>query len=440
MNNKIFVVLIAFVLLFTLNLSLNNSHASLDLIYKLPVIITNNQNISTPNPFQQLIKLNVQTINNDLHVSNIKASIVYPEEYDTNGFIGGGVGTGTTANFEFTYLNGEVIPSWIEGNASGILLIWLKLTSILAHSSETIYLDIFAPSDNLLSSSGSFGIGENPLLSPKYGEYDDGSSVFDFYDNFAGKSLNGNNWVYGGTGSIIVNNSVYQQTNKYIYIITRNGFNPQTTICDEYSSKATTNAPYVAFSMTVGNFNNSNGYFWLDNSYNYFSNGSYSRISRYIGVHNEGFNSGNIESESWQSDNQIYITDYGYSDCSYENQTFDSYLMPSEVYYGIGLQNESNGFINTTWFRVRAYPPNGVMPSVYFDVGLNVSVSYQNNNLISNNTSIYSYNSTSGFLQFSNQYFSFMLDPEFLFYLVSIVFVIFSIYMGVAVVRRRKNG
>jgi len=435
MKNKMFVILVLFVLLFTLNLSLNNSHASLSLIYRLPIIITNSQNISTPNPFQQLISINVQSINQNLSSMNIKASLIFDGPIGTsNGFLY--YKNYNFSNFDFSYLSGQIIPAWIASGPNpygqGDLLVWLKLNSIGARSSITIYLNIFSLNDNLLGN----GIGEDPTLSPIYGEYDNGAEVFDFYDNFAGHSLNGNNWVYGGTGSIMVNNTVSLKTDKYIYIMTRNGFNPQNTICDVFVRAVTGNN--AAFSMTVGNFNNSVGYFWLANPYNKFSNGSYANRWSYIGNNNvNGFCAGPVSSMSWQTNNNhVFITDFG----APENQSFDSYLTPSEIYYGVGLQYRSNGSINVTWFRVRAYPPNDVMPSVYFDFGLNVSVSYPNNNLIFNNTSIYNYNSTSGSLQFNTQYFSFMLDPEFLIYLVSVVFVIFSVFMGVAAVRRRRNG
>ncbi|MEM3265227.1 MAG: hypothetical protein QXH07_04660, partial [Thermoplasmata archaeon] len=34
-----------------------------------------------------------------------------------------------TANFEFTYPNGTVIPAWIESNNSGVLTTWLNITN-----------------------------------------------------------------------------------------------------------------------------------------------------------------------------------------------------------------------------------------------------------------------------------------------------------------------
>jgi len=435
--NKLIVIGIAFILIFTLNLSFHDSHASLTPIYQWPITITNHQNISTPNPFQQLIKLNIQSLNQQLSASNIKASLIFTGQYGSNGVVP--KGTGTFANFEFSYPNGQVIPAWIEDNASGYLLIWLKLVSIPAGSSITIYLDIFSSTTNLLSASGTAGIGESPLYSPVYAEYDDGASVFEFYDNFAGQSLNGNNWVYGGSGSIIVNNSAYEKTSSYIYIMTKQGFNPQSTIADVFAGQMTLNT-YSSFSMTIGQINTSSGYFWLANAYDPYGYGSYAKGVAFTGS-GSGFDSGNVETESWQSNNKhVYITDYGYSS-SYNNQTFNYYSTPSLIYYGIGLVAVSSGYINITWFRVRAYPPYGIMPSVYFNPVLAVSVSYpsENSNSTMNYTVIYpQYNATSENLQFNSQYFSFIIDPLFIFSLLIILSLIFIIFMAIAVVRKRR--
>ena len=161
-NNKIIVIIIAFILLFTISLTLNNSHASLNTLgalYNVPITIINSQNISTPNPYQQQITLNE---------SEFKGFIVY---------------NGNFANFEFSYSNGTIIPAWIQQNNSGNLIIWLKLYSINASSSITIYLDIFSKNDNLLSNLGNLGVGEAPGLSEVYGEYDNGNYVFSIYIN-----------------------------------------------------------------------------------------------------------------------------------------------------------------------------------------------------------------------------------------------------------------
>ena len=98
---------------------------------------------------------------------------------------------GSIANFEFTYANGTVIPSWIESNQSNQTLVWLNITN----TTTNVYLDFFNMTTNMLNSSGTNGIGEAPQLSASYGQYDDGADVFGNY--FAGNSLSG--WTVAGT-------------------------------------------------------------------------------------------------------------------------------------------------------------------------------------------------------------------------------------------------
>ena len=92
---------------------------------------------------------------------------------------------GSIANFEITYANGTVVPSWIESNQSNQTLVWLNITN----TTTNVYLDFFNMTTNMLNSTGTNGIGEAPQLSSTYAEYDDGASVFTNYWNFAGTSL-----------------------------------------------------------------------------------------------------------------------------------------------------------------------------------------------------------------------------------------------------------
>ena len=417
MNNRILVFVIIFIFLFAINVISINVHATTISIYQIPVKITNSQNVSTPNPFQEEIYLNINVLDSGYNIN-----IIYNS-------------SSNFANFEFVYANGQVVPSWIESNNSGTLLIWVKLPSIQAFGSIIIYLDVFPSNFNLLSSSGIYGIGENPLLSKNYAEYDDGSSVFDFYDNFDGSGLNSNKWVYGGSGSIIVDNGIIMKDAGTIYVITAFGFNPQNTIFDVMP---VTNFPigdnnFGVISMTNGNSGNSSGYFWFfGNEFYTYGIGSYSGSLSTTNVGAQ-INPGEIGSESWQSENlQDYMINYGY-----HNESFSSYPLPSQVYYGFGIRfYESNEYLNVSWARVRAYPPNDVMPYVSF--GVVASVSYSENNLTTNNTKTYTFNSTSGNLQFNNQYFLFDIDPLFLIYFVIFIFVIFSIFMAIASVRRHR--
>jgi len=154
-------------------------------IVAIPIILYNSQNQTTPTPFQQMIQINETQF-------PFKNVIIYNK---------------TFANFEFIYQNDTVIPAWIESNQSGKLTIWVKLVkSIPADSSATIYLK-YAGSKNLLNSSGTTGIGEAPQLSSTYGQYDDGASVFNYYQRWGGLSTLPSGW------SSIANTSITYASN-----------------------------------------------------------------------------------------------------------------------------------------------------------------------------------------------------------------------------------
>ncbi|MGC8669565.1 MAG: hypothetical protein ACP5TL_00205 [Candidatus Micrarchaeia archaeon] len=154
--------------------------------YAAELTIQNNQSASTPVPFQELLNISE---------SELKKYINF---------------NGALANFEFVNSNGQVIPAWIEANQSGNLLIWLRLDqAVPADGSSNVYIVFGSKNENLLSSSGTFGIGEAPELSQVYAQYDDGFQVFNFYDNFAGTSLNSWwNYAIGPFGTLEVDNGL----------------------------------------------------------------------------------------------------------------------------------------------------------------------------------------------------------------------------------------
>jgi len=347
---KIIYILIVVLLLF-MTISFQNSQAnskeSLILAYQIPVALYNSQNVSTSDPFQQMIKLNE---------SNYKGIIIY---------------NGSFANFEFTYENGTVIPAWIESNNSGILLIWVKLISIQALSFLTIYLDIFSSNDNLLNSTGKVGIGEAPQLSSIYGEYDDGASVFNFYDNFAGTSLNTNKWtnnIANSGGTLTINNGMSytrpSSGNNYPFIYSTSTFSagiyetygniPSGGTSGSYvyaifglASSANINTNMVA----VGNFG---GFYGLQTS---TSNGNVNTVS--------GLSGGMYIWQVWIPSSSPSII---YGSQNYGIQISSSTDMPT-LPQSIIFEDQANSGINLGpfyWVRIRAYPPNSVMPNVSF--------------------------------------------------------------------------
>ena len=110
-----------------------------------PITITNTQSSATPSPFQQMINFT----SSDPGFSSIST---------------GNFGQ----NLEFFYYNGTVIPSWLESYTSNYAIWWLKLSSIPAGSSETVYVGFAPASTNLFNTVND---GEAPGLSTIYGEY-----------------------------------------------------------------------------------------------------------------------------------------------------------------------------------------------------------------------------------------------------------------------------
>ena len=110
------------------------------------------------------------------------------------------------SNLRFVY-NGQFVPAWLESINNGTATIWIKMpVSIPANSSIT--LNLYANSN--LNFDGVYW-GEAPQLSPTYAQYDNGASMFNFYDNFAGTSLNTNKWINNVAnigGTLIINNGL----------------------------------------------------------------------------------------------------------------------------------------------------------------------------------------------------------------------------------------
>jgi len=275
-----------------------------------------------------------------LNESNYKGYMIYNRSF---------------ANFEFVYANSTVIPAWIESNNSGKLIMWLKINSIPALSSEMIYLDIFPLNDNLLNATGKNGIGEAPQLSPTYGEYDDGASVFNFYDNFAGTSLNTNKWT-----SLA---SVYTIDNGLQITAT-----PSTTDNNFLESVSKYSVPLIIdiYRYTTNNSNNA----WFGFSFpNTFSTGGvlfYDQLGWSMYKGSSQISGGSESLNTWYIQTGILAP----NGQALENINYNNILSSSIGYYSGTSGNiyigDGGGRGIIQWLRTRTYPPNSVMPSVTF--------------------------------------------------------------------------
>ena len=325
-----------------------------------PLTIANTQNQGTPSPFQQMI--------------NVTSSSPGWAGISSSPF---------GQNVEFFSATGQILDSWLENYTSTHAIWWVKLTSsIPAGSKQTIYMGFAPTSTNLFNTNN---VGEAPQLSSIYAEYDDGANVFIQY---GGKSWSSFTFV-GGTWT------------------TANGYLQQTATTGSYS-----NGPAALIEST--NYS-ATGQYVLGMAFNYTTE-AVARLGiiavatpittsnvcgyRFIGQQGDngaGFISFLNDGVAWvvnnnyqgavSTDYTMVITDAGgtWSGNLYLGYTESGTPLTSLAatayttnnaegtnigYVGISAAYSSSVVvanpINVMWFYMRAYPPNGVMPSVSF--------------------------------------------------------------------------
>ena len=339
----------------------------------VPITFTNAQSSATPAIFQAMITVN---------------SLMYSRFINSNWF-----------NVEFTSgpaATGFPVNAWVEQSPSNTLtntIVWLRLTAAISGSggTNTIYMDFMT--SNVMSASGS--IGEAPQWScnnpsntvsgcgaGQYGQYDNGANVFTNYWNFAGSTT--------PSTLIIVNSGQhYYQNNGIVFALTDTSASYVAV-----ESKSTYSAPYVVdadianipVAGVTGNMQlflgesttNTINTGVLDAPYNSFSNRAavsipasldYDTSGAYAGYNNALLPNptvyNGIYSLAWTSAG----TPWG----QYNYTTFTNsitYTMPSSLYAFISAPGYGtwSGTLNEfmQWFRTRAVPPGGTMPSFSF--------------------------------------------------------------------------
>jgi hypothetical protein len=318
------------------------------IVYSVPVMITNTQAEATSGSFTQMITVDFTKY----------ASYAAPN----------------LQNVEFFTPNGNVIPSWLEsGNTTSTdAIFWLHLGSINPGSGQ-IFMGFVSQSTSLFGQGGP--VGEAPELSTHYGEYDNGVSIFPFYDNFRGNTLS-SNWVNNSAVSrnpVSVNNGlVIGQTSNESNIpavYSKNSFTVPGTL-EFYTTIHTSSSSY---GLGVGLMSSSNP---VNNS---ILVGSGRGPARGLWTTSNGtvqcmsspqvaldFNTPYVYSISVSQTPPSTVTftvDYNYSSAMSTSRDVPT------VPLSIGFLNGRNspGVLGPTyWVRIRAYPPNGVMPTVSF--------------------------------------------------------------------------
>ena len=298
-----------------------------------PITLSNTQGTATASPFQQMV--------------TVPYSVYH------------GYAASNFQNVEFLYSNGTVIPSWLESYTySSNAIYWLKLGSIPADSSMTVYMGFTSNSSSLLNNVND---GEAPQLSSTYGEYDDGGNVFVAYDNFAGTEINSSTMSWKDGSNAVIDNGLTMTecltVDCAIGISTVQNFSVGSQTLDFYGTFATSNGnAYSAARMGL----------LTDHAAGMGAQSGYSTtyLSNTTSIENLA-----TDYYSYASTPSVWtIETYGDDVNSFRNYGDEYSEITAQVASGIGflLQSYSTGEYHINWIRIRNSPPNGVMPSLSF--------------------------------------------------------------------------
>ena len=313
--------------------------------------ITNSQSSATPNPFQQMV--NITSADNGFQ-------LISPD---------------FGQNVEFFYSNGTVIPSWLESYSSSNAIWWLKIGSIPASSSITVYMGIAPTSTNLFNNVND---GEAPQLTcpnpsntascSTYAEYDDGANVFNYYTNFSGTSLP-SGWIetvsVSGNTYSVDNGLTLTATNGNVLVLQySNAFNPQTNILDFYGHFENQGFGGVGYTPNDGYPMASPGSIGIGVDIP-IPNAYLTRASGSTEIQIDSLTLGTTPYlfSLWESPSEMY----GQANYQYTTSNSNDFTAETSLYPGVMLaQRSGTDYMFIQYLRVRAYPPNGVIPSVSF--------------------------------------------------------------------------
>ena len=291
------------------------------------ITITNSQSDPTPSPFQQLLNLNLSSI---LSSSSQLLNLEFCLDVNCN----------------------TPLYAWIESYNSNLssVYIWINLpVSIPANSSITIYMFV-------RNSIQYPYTGMSPTLTTTYAQYDNGENVFQFYDNFAGTSLK-SSWSSYVTsnatlGTITVNNGLTLSGGSSWWGIQNTYIVSSPSILEYYGGQTQTGAYGPAIGTYTGVFfeqrtaDSTPDWGIEPTSSGNTSHGTYAGSSAYNTLY--------LVSGIYVSGSEELITNYT------TTQVTASYSVSSSNLILATFTSSSSVF---QWVRVRAYPPNGVMPS-----------------------------------------------------------------------------
>jgi hypothetical protein len=312
-----------------------------------PVTITNTNTVAgTGSNFQQMVFFNptqsvAYTTNEAYDLGNIR---FYQGKTELDSWCESGCNSKSSTNAVFWVQ----IPGGIGFNGAGTANVLVNMTFL---SQTTEYDGQYA--------------GECPTCNSVYARYDNGASVFSFYDDFNGPSLNAGLWTVlqggGGVTNAVVTASsgltIAFEGNKLGSVQSVPTSNAFSYIAEDYVSPGSMGP---GFAMLEYNYSssttNSFGISLVPGSTYYYELQGSKTVGTAVS------NQYNIFS--------IYaIGSFAYGMMNYAN--LQSIAINPESAYTINYGRNSAGTIYATWFRTRVMPPGGVMSS--FGIGTQYS-------------------------------------------------------------------
>jgi hypothetical protein len=337
-------------------------------LYYVPITLNNTQSSATPSNFQQMLNINFSAYS--AYINSACSNI---------GF------------FSSTWVP---LNAWLE-NASSTCntdtndIVWVNMSSftIPATSTITIYMGFYSTSTNNFGSVW----GEAPQLSSTYAQYDNGANVFGIYFN---GNIPPSDFATGGGDTVTqVTGVTLPNGNTGNVLRFTAGTTEAATTVDMFTAKSLPNSPnyYISeasfqsdgsgvdmewgFAQNSGTATSNNAIFvgtQFGSAYfvqAYLSNGGKTTDLNPQGSTTTSWRYSSLTYSSSSSfyayiAPQLYSTSGGYSGTVSANPI----ASVSPLYWGWwGDTAQSSGhWVQFNWVRVRAYPPNGVMPSATF--------------------------------------------------------------------------
>ena len=365
----------------------------------LTLTLYNTQNIPTPSPFQQDIAICNGTINmgpNFAYVNNVTLFNLINNN-------------GSNIYFTTTCNSTPDIYSWYLGqlvNGSTYCKIWwIKLDkSIPANSNATIYMYVGNISDNYYSSYYPY-VGASPNVFPSR-QYDNGKYVFIAYGYFNNTTdgwglyntsslwspivtpngiqmTNGNYQQCSGTYILPPNNwnisliplivettwyfysssySIYVGTGGFIISLFGNTSNqlpgpvPNLSTYTFFWYHPSYGGVYLRSAVTGQTLNSTSFPFQSDTVYGYLIvNSTYAQAGYYI------YNTNQV----WTPLTLLNTYNRNYNRYTYASLNYNPFQYPTLELSGVCSSSLASSSLYIQWVVARAYPPNGIMPSIY---------------------------------------------------------------------------